>query len=253
MLLIDNGNTRTKFAVYHQGKCVFEDKLVNTDLANSLTTNWLQRLQDCLPMNARIVGCSVGESRSVVVIEQRLAQIGLTVKWLTTEHTSASLRNGYKKDWQKLGADRWFALLGYRQLKQDNALIIDAGTALTIDWLRDDGQHLGGWIIPGRRLMQQSLNQGTANLTGLLTESCHREPATNTLQGMSYGVHYALVGALSQAITASSEIFEQRPFAIVVTGGDGERLLKSLQMVEAIEYTRIDDLVFKGLAFAADN
>lgn len=253
MLLIDNGNTRTKFAVYHQDTCVFEDKVVNTELTSAMTGRWLQRIQQELIMNARVVGCSVGESSSVGVIEQRLAKIGLTVNWLKTARQSASLLNGYQDDWQKLGADRWFAMLGYRQLKHDNALIVDAGTALTIDWLRHDGQHLGGWIIPGRRLMQQSLNEGTANLTGLLTESCHREPATNTLQGMSYGVHYALVGALSQAITASNDIFQQPHFSIVVTGGDGERLLKSLQMVESIEYTRIDDLVFKGLAFAADN
>ena len=70
---------------------------------------------------------------------------------------------------------------------------------------------------------------------------------------MSFGVHYALVGAISQAIKASEQIFSQQPFSIIVTGGDGERLVKSLQAVESINYTRIDDLVFKGLAFAADN
>ena len=52
---------------------------------------------------------------------------------------------------------------------------------------------------------------------------------------------------------ASEHIFNQQPFSIIVTGGDGERLVKSLQAVESINYTRIDDLVFKGLAFAADN
>lgn len=253
MLLIDNGNTRTKFAIYDNGQCLFEDKVVNTELSDALSADWLMRLKNALGNDNSVVGCTVGERRSVTIIENKLAEMALSVTWLATQQQNESLVNGYREDWAKLGADRWFALLGYRQLSHNNALIIDAGTALTIDWLRSDGHHLGGWIVPGRRLMQQSLNEGTANLAGLLSESCFREPATNTLQGMSYGVHYALVGALSQALTASTEVFGGSPFSVIVTGGDGERLLKSLQTVETVQYQRIDDLVFKGLAFAADN
>ena len=253
MLLIDNGNTRTKFAIYDNNQLVFEDKIVNSQLHQQLTEQWLTQLNRHLNDDSRCIGCYVGEQGSVNIIEERLATLSRSVTWLSAAANYGDLINGYGRDWDKLGADRWFALLGYRQHSTDNAVIIDAGTALTIDWLKSDGEHQGGWIIPGRRLMQESLHQGTANLNDLLTESCFRVPATNTQQGMSYGVHYALVGAISQALMASGDIFEQQPFSIVVTGGDGERLLKSLQSVQAINYTRIDDLVFKGLCQAADN
>lgn len=253
MLLIDNGNTRTKFAVYQQGELLYEVKVVNSELATTMTEDWVQYVTSTMKDDIRVFGCSVGSSNDREVIAERLRRAGLQVNWLTTADKAGGVINGYQKDWQQLGADRWFALVGYYQLKQENTVIIDAGTALTIDWLTHSGQHLGGWIIPGRRLMQQSLHTGTANLTSLLTESCYREPAINTQQGMSFGVHYALVGAISQAIKASENVFQQQPFSVIVTGGDGERLLKSLQNVEDICYTRIDDLVFKGLAFAADN
>jgi len=253
MLLIDNGNTRTKFAVYNKGELRHDVKVVNADLAVTIDQTWVKDIKLALGTDTKVFGCSVGTAADRLIISERLAQSGLVVEWLKTSAEAGGVTNGYNDCWQQLGADRWFALVGYYQLKQENALIIDAGTALTIDWLVSDGRHLGGWIVPGRRLMQQSLHSGTANLNALLSESCYREPAVNTQQGMSFGVHYALVGAISQAIKASEHIFNQQPFSIIVTGGDGERLVKSLQAVESINYTRIDDLVFKGLAFAADN
>jgi type III pantothenate kinase len=253
MLLIDNGNTRTKFVVYDDGKVVFEEKLVNTEIAQKLDQHWCTKLSSALGKQPRAWGCRVGAPEAARLIEAKLASVVGPVNWLHTQREFGGVTNGYGPDWSKLGADRWFALVGYRSLRQDNALIIDAGTALTIDWLKQDGHHLGGWIVPGRRLMQESLHKGTANLSDLLSESCHRVPAVNTQQGMSYGVHYALVGAIAQALTASADVFAQQPFSVVVTGGDGERLLKSLQKVENVSYQRIDDLVFKGLAIAADN
>lgn len=256
MLLIDNGNTRTKFAVYQQGKVVFEDKIVNQELDQALTDTWLSQLRNYADGDV-CVGCSVGEKTSATLIQKRLMPMYPHIHWLKSELTACGVTNGYGDNAQQLGADRWFALLGYYQHDSEktrrNAVIIDAGTALTVDWLTANGEHLGGWIVPGRRLMQESLHSGTANLNHLVTEECYRLPATNTQQGMSFGVHYALVGAISQALKASTQVFNGDDFSVVVTGGDGERLLKSLQHVEPVDYLRIDDLVFKGLLSAADN
>lgn len=101
--------------------------------------------------------------------------------------------------------------------------------------------------------MHESMHQKTALVKGELTEACFREPATSTVTAMSYGVHYALVGAISQGLHVSRQRFNNEPFDIVVTGGDGERLIQSLNRIESISYIRKDDLVFKGLLAAADN
>lgn len=253
MLLVDNGNTRTKFAVYRDGKLCFEDKIVNSELSSVMTAAWLAKLAEFTGDTERCFGCSVGEKQSALFIEQQLKDRVGPITWLQTERQFAGLQNAYGDEYYRLGADRWFALVGYRNLATDNAVIIDAGTALTIDWLNGNGHHLGGWIVPGRRLMQESMHNGTANLSEQLTEECYRQPATSTQQAMSYGVHYALVGAIAQALSASAELFANEPYSVVVTGGDGERLVKSLQATQSTNYCRIDDLVFKGLAVAADN
>ncbi|MGM0525651.1 MAG: type III pantothenate kinase [Pseudomonadota bacterium] len=253
MLLVDNGNTRTKFAVYKNGKLCFEDKIVNAELSMVMSPAWLAKIAELTGDKDRCFGCSVGEKQSALFIEQQLKDFVGPITWLHTERQFGALQNAYNDEYYRLGADRWFALIGYRDLAADNAVIIDAGTALTIDWLNGNGSHLGGWIVPGRRLMQESMHNGTANLNEQLTEECYRQPATSTQQAMSYGVHYALVGAIAQALSASAELFAHEPYSVVVTGGDGERLLKSLQAVQSINYCRIDDLVFKGLAVAADN
>ncbi|MGM0482095.1 MAG: type III pantothenate kinase [Pseudomonadota bacterium] len=253
MLLIDNGNTRTKFAVYVDERLVFEDKIVNDKLTQQLDEQWLDKLSLLMAEHPIGIGCSVGEKASARLIDQRLKPIVGSINWLTSEPTHGDLVNGYAEHFDQLGADRWFALLGYRQVARQHAILIDAGTALTLDWLDKSGQHLGGWIVPGRRLMQDSLHRGTANLKELLSEQCSRLPATNTRQGMSYGVHYALVGAIAQGLDIAQQVFQQQPFEIIVTGGDGERLIQSLQSTQSFNYQRIDDLVFKGLAAAADN
>ncbi|WP_404399874.1 type III pantothenate kinase [Idiomarina seosinensis] len=253
MLLIDNGNTRTKFALYIDNQLKFEDKIVNDELEKRLDAYWLQQLQELVGETIQGVGCSVGEKHSRGLIDQRFKHFTGEIKWLTSQRRQNDLVNGYADDFARLGADRWFAMLGYRGVSCQNAVIIDAGTALTIDWLHHSGQHLGGWIVPGRRLMQESLHSGTANLKERLSEQCFPEPATNTQQGMSFGVHYALVGAIAQALEVAPRIFEQQRFNVVVTGGDGERLIQSLNNKQPLLYQRIDDLVFKGLAAAADN
>lgn len=260
MLVIDSGNTRTKIAGYLKGRQQFQFKVVNAELAMTLNESWLKELIQQLGSDLTCVGSSVGQPEAAEVITEKLQTVGIQVTWLNSQPALGSLRNGYGEDYGKLGADRWFALVGYffghhpgSSRAPSNALIVDAGTALTLDWLAADGEHLGGWIVPGRRLMQESLQQGTANLKGSLTEQCYRQPTQNTQQAMSHGVHFALVGAIAQAVDVADKLFAEQSYQLVVTGGDGERLVHSLQTQQRVNYQRIDDLVFKGLLVAADN
>jgi len=59
-----------------------------------------------------------------------------------------NLKNGYH-DYRQLGVDRWLALLGAQALCDADALIIDAGSAITLDLLSAGSAHLGGAILPG--------------------------------------------------------------------------------------------------------
>ena len=60
-------------------------------------------------------------------------------------------------DVTRLGVDRWLAMLGAFERSKGPCIVIDSGTAFTLDILNEDGMHLGGYILPGLWLMKESL------------------------------------------------------------------------------------------------
>lgn len=64
------------------------------------------------------------------------------------QNHSAGVTSAYQQA-QRLGVDRWLALLGGFSVSESDAMIIDAGSAITVDLLKKDGRHLGGAILPG--------------------------------------------------------------------------------------------------------
>ena len=66
------------------------------------------------------------------------------------------VKNGYREP-SSLGVDRWMVVLAAYHRCSGTALVIDLGTAITLDYIRSDGQHLGGYIVPGTHLSQRAL------------------------------------------------------------------------------------------------
>ncbi|MDE3011344.1 MAG: type III pantothenate kinase, partial [Pseudomonadota bacterium] len=63
-----------------------------------------------------------------------------------------------------MGCDRWAALVGARARGSMATVVVMAGTATTVDALAADGRFLGGYILPGLRLMPKSLYERTAGI-----------------------------------------------------------------------------------------
>jgi len=108
--------------------------------------------------------------------------------------------NAYKEP-QKLGVDRWFAIIAGHNLIQSTqsiaALVVDAGTAMTLDAVLQDGTHLGGNIIAGLELQQESLLSRTNDI-----DDSHGEESiwgNDTASAVANGAHFALLGAISLA------------------------------------------------------
>jgi len=259
MLLIDAGNTRSKFAWWNTDTdeieilgAISHQSWLN-DLSQPLKELLLEVVSDQqIQQEQRAIGCSVAAVQVMDTLNSSLAELGIKVFWQKTKVRQAGVINGYAEQPERLGSDRWMALLGCHEQVKQNALIVDAGTALTLDWLTVDGLHLGGWIVPGRQLMLNALGQGTANLKGITVDDIEREglaAGLNTFDGIAQGAEAALTGAVAQAIQLSRRYFSQQPFSVVVTGGDSERLMKTL----SDQFCRYDDLLFKGLRLCADN
>ncbi|MDX1300302.1 MAG: pantothenate kinase [Pseudomonas sp.] len=159
----------------------------------------------------------------------------------------AGVRNGYEQP-ERLGLDRWLAVVGGYHLSRKACLVIDLGTAVTSDFVRADGEHLGGYICPGVALMRTELRTHTrrtrydTNEAGRALEALL--PGRATAQAVERGCLLMLRGFVAGQASMAAELFG-RDFHVFLTGGDAA-LVK-----DVIPGARVvPDLVFIGLAIA---
>src|SRR5665811_873452 len=83
--------------------------------------------------------------------------------FIVAREMQCGVRNGYSNAGQ-LGSDRWAALIAAWHLVRGKCLVVNCGTAITIDTLSEEGKFLGGLILPGVDLMRRSLVAATSQL-----------------------------------------------------------------------------------------
>jgi len=167
---------------------------------------------------------------------------GLNPWFARTEAQIAGLSNSYS-DPERMGVDRWLAMLGARQRLAGAYCVVDAGSALTIDLVSKQGCHEGGYIIPGPQLMEQSLLRDTDRVRFAEDIPFGLKPGTSTAEAVRHGVASCHVGALKLIMDKQSLTPEQLLFC----GGWG-RQLRDL-VCPAAPYEQ--DLVFEGLQLQA--
>jgi len=127
-------------------------------------------------------------------------------------------------------------------------IVVQAGTALTVDWIDAQGRFQGGSILPGAGLALQYLAAGTDQLPWLPTDSIDRLPALpgkNTEEAIAAGVHASLVGGVRYLVERyRQEIDGKSEIPVVISGGDGRLVLEHI----AAPATYVENLVLLGLA-----
>ena len=109
------------------------------------------------------------------------------------------------------------------------AVIVDAGSAVTVDWLDETGAFGGGAIFPGLRLMANALHDYTALLPLIeVRPPVPRLPATSTPTAMEAGIYWAVVGGI-RALTDQLAAHAGAMPALFVTGGDAALLKPALE------------------------
>jgi type III pantothenate kinase len=167
------------------------------------------------------------------------------VHFAKAERQACGVRSGYRHP-RRLGVDRWVAMIGAWAELESACVVVDAGTAVTIDAIDNEGRHLGGQIFPGVRLMFQALNASTSDIPAV----AGRLPAATgldmfgdtTSKAVQHGAWNAVTGAVDRAITTlRSNAYDP---AVVLTGGDASRMLTAL----GTEPLHRPHLVLQGLA-----
>lgn len=243
--LIDIGNTRVKWAYCDAGQLT-ETKA----LAHEAFFQWLDEPTTVAVRPERVVVACVGRE----ALRERLRQYcerawALNCELITTRAQGSGVVNGYQEP-QRLGIDRWLALCGARARTRDACLVIDAGSALTVDLLTADGEHQGGLIVPGLQMGMMSLLAGTGKVR--FRESDSRLPGAGDLLGrdtesaVQYGVLWSAT-SLIERVRAKEEARLGRPLRCLLTGGDAPLLQNYL----AGQYQWAPALVLEGLAIEA--
>jgi len=139
-----------------------------------------------------------------------------TTQVMSTSH-QCGVHNLYK-DVAELGADRWATLIGARSLYSGALIIVDSGTAITVDALTAAGDFIGGSILPGFELAQAALWQRAARIDEF-SGSTPELPARTTAQAVSSGVIYSISGGVDRLLGQYSDLLSDSPRLFLTGGG----------------------------------
>ncbi len=244
-LLVDIGNARIKWAMqdadgFRAGRPLVRENKAFKDLARPA---W-KELQP--PQRVIVASVAGGDyDKSVVTWVKRRWKVQPEFLRASTEQLGVS--NAYQQP-ERLGADRWACLLAAHARYQTPLVIVDCGTAITIDALTAQGRHLGGLIAPGIDLMSSALTHTAPGI-----ELSQVEDGDIALLGASTdvavagGTLYAAVALIDRALLdLRAEL--GRATQALITGGDAERIRPLL----STQPRHLPELVLEGLAaFAA--
>ncbi|WP_415758944.1 pantothenate kinase [Pseudomonas sp. LT1P18] len=244
ILELDCGNSFIKWRVLDADvRRVVGEGVVDSDLA---LLESLKALKGLALKFCRLVSVRTAEETSAL-ISLLTEAFGVSVVCAAPSREMSGVRNGYE-EFERLGLDRWLAMLGGFQLASGACLVLDFGTAVTADFISRDGEHLGGFICPGMPLMRNQLRTHTRRIRygDLAAERALERlvPGRTTVEAVERGCSLMLRGfVLTQLELARS--YWGDDFAVFLTGGDAGLVSEIVP-----EARVVPDLVFVGLAMA---
>ena len=241
-LLFDIGNTRIKWACYYDGeiqssgsfnavdnrKSVLDEAFSGSDKPDSI---WISNVGSATVLDVVIDWCE-----GIYELKPNVIKISKSFQ---------GINNNYQSQ-ESLGVDRWVAAIGARLVVPlGDVIIIDAGTAVTIDWLSHNDVFEGGVILPGFSLMHDSLIRNTAGIKSEFSQS-QKIIGRTTEECVNSGVSYGLVGAIERIVREIQQGIAQDS-TILLTGG-------SALLIDAMSNFNMivqQDLVLLGVASIA--
>ena len=235
-LLIDVGNTRLKWVA-----------IVGEYTATSITQYgslddleiYIQSIDSA---ETHVLLAAVNQTQELMAL---LGGAGFqSVAAVKSQLKQQGIKNSYQQP-ERMGIDRWLAMIAAYKLVADDegVIVVDAGSAMTIDVVSEIGLHLGGYIVPGLAMAKRTLFDNTEQVNRytepLAVDNILGRDAmklgNNTVQCVEYGV-------LNQMLALVRQVAEQfSDFKLIITGGDGELLAGSIPAL-------VDkNLVLKGL------
>lgn len=239
-LCIDQGNSRTKVALMTD-----EGKMINHFIYKQFSSADVERLFDLYDITDSIISSVVNIEAAIVNTLHRCSQ-----HFVLFDHmTPVPIVNKYDTP-HTLGQDRLAAAVGAKSLcPNENLLIIDAGSAITYDFVTDKGEYMGGNIAPGIKMRFTILQRMTKKLPLVETEENELIPlfGKNTRDAIAAGVIRGIAYEVKGYMRTLREKMDH--FHTFLTGGNAPYILNNVRTTrtEKREIRYEKNLVLIGL------
>jgi type III pantothenate kinase len=246
LLAIDVGSSRIKLGWFPASDACASEKAATLPIAspplatpedvfrvehrNRSAEEWTAEVDGCfsnLPSTAEMICVVASVHRGVA--EKLLTRLQLR-PWrsLTTLRAADLPLEVRLPEPEKVGIDRLLSALAANQLRRpaEPAIVIDVGTATTVDLIAADGAFEGGAIVAGPTLALAALHAGTASLPPLEADVLDSPPAAvgkSTIDAMASGAYWGAVGAIRELASQFARQADAAP-QLFLTGGGGEGL-----------------------------
>jgi type III pantothenate kinase len=236
-LLIDSGNSFVKWALATDESLTIEGSCPS-NAVSSLHETWKN-----YDVPARVIVSNVAGKRVATEIRNAVSALWqLDAEFIVSSKNCCGLTNSYSK-LEQLGVDRWMAMVAAHQKAKDSVIVVDCGTAVTIDLVNKNGLFIGGVILPGLNTAFQSLRADTDVVEDISSIKRDVSPvAQSTEDGVAAGVLLGLAGGIERVVREQSSLIDHTP-AVFMTGGDAEKLAPYLAIAAVLQ----PDLVLQGL------
>ena len=230
MLLIDAGNSRVKWALTDGEQWRQQGIVENAHIAE------LRKIFSALSAPQKIIASNVAGQPIAQLLRAACAAWTAPVEFISAKNQQCGVRNTYQHT-EQLGSDRWAALIAAHNLHRIACLVVNCGTATTVDALSATGEFLGGLILPGMDMMRRSLAKDTQ-----LTEAAGKWQSfpRNTADAIVSGAVQATVGAIHLQFSA---LASQGEASCILSGGAADQVQPHLKISLVCD----EHLVLRGL------
>jgi type III pantothenate kinase len=237
VLAIDAGNSRIKWGLHDDGRWRARG-WVATTRAGELKAKFARLPAPRAIVISNVAGAALREKL------RRVLPAAPAPRWIKSARRQCGVSSSYAAPVQ-LGCDRWAALIGAYRMFGTAAVVVNAGTALTVDALTGDGVFAGGIIVPGAELMRKALAGNTAALKLRKGGFAFFPDATG--DAIMSGAINASCGAIERMARFLEEAGQAVPLCVLSGGGAG-----LLAPHVNLEVKLVDNLVLEGLLTIAD-
>ena len=244
-LLFDIGNTYTNIGYWNRSSLTNPKNIATKNLEGEIS-----KFQNKLINEIYLT--SVILPKTLQKIKKQINNdIGSNITEIKSNRKLLNVTNGYRIP-EKLGNDRWVSAVGMYLTYKSSLCILDCGTAISIDFINDNGKHVGGFIFSGPHGYSASFgfanNLKNIKLPPMTLSQKKITPSKSTEEAISDGYVLMILSAIERTYKDYSQKLKKKPL-LLITGGYGEIISRKL----SLKNSYIPNLVLKSLGVISDH